>query len=238
MGVNGIDSLGLGALSWLFGNGYSGEEADAFDLELGKHLLNIESGITQTVTNPGAVINKGIENTATVMARNIQDSNSIIDNVQAIGTGLGYLVSSATGTKDILESSYGIDILEERELSGMERTSKALMGVSSLILTGVGQKAAYNPTATFKGSLVAAKNLPANTLRNVKNFANKLKKIKAPKRGLNQSIRTDYKASFGKWKHYAETMKARGTSIEHIAKRVSNARLAARSRFQLQTPLF
>jgi len=68
-------------------------------------------------------------------------------------------------------------------------------------------------------------------------YFNKIRRFnKAPKRGLNKSIRTDYKASFDRWKRYAETMKARGVPVEHIAKRVSNARLAARYRFQLKTP--
>jgi len=55
--------------------------------------------------------------------------------------------------------------------------------------------------------------------------------------GSNASVRSSYKESFAKWQKYADTMQARGSSIEHIAKRVSNARLAARSRYQKMTPL-
>jgi hypothetical protein len=50
------------------------------------------------------------------------------------------------------------------------------------------------------------------------------------------TVRGSYKAHFSNWKNYAEVMKSRGVNTEHIAKRVSNARLAARSRYQLQTP--
>ncbi len=51
-----------------------------------------------------------------------------------------------------------------------------------------------------------------------------------------RGVRGSYKAHFSNWKNYAYVMKSRGITTEHIAKRMSNARLAARSRYQLQTP--
>ena len=91
------------------------------------------------------------------MARGMTEGGGFIENIQAAGTGTAYLVSSAVGTKNLLESTYGVDLLGQRKLSGMQRTSRSLVGVGQVLLTGTVVGKAYNPSATLSGSAQATK---------------------------------------------------------------------------------
>ncbi len=157
--INNFDPYGLSAISWMFGFGYSGNEADEFDISLGTSLIEMGGGMKQGVkdTFNGKAYVRSVKSTAGYMARTSSGEGGFIGGAKDITHGVSHLVTSAVGIEGLLEASTGVSIVEDRELSGMERTSRGLIGGGQAILTGVGLKVMYNPSATLAGSVQAAK---------------------------------------------------------------------------------
>ena len=145
--VNNIDPDGRSVLSWMFGFGYSGNEAEEFDVALGEQLIAIGGGIKQGVIDigTGEWYPRAVENTSIYMLRTSSGELGVVEGTMTFTRGISHLVTSAVGIESLMEAGFGFDIIEDRELSKIERTSRGLTGSGQVILSAVAIGSAYKP---------------------------------------------------------------------------------------------
>jgi regulator of sirC expression with transglutaminase-like and TPR domain len=129
--VNRVDPLGLSWLSWLFGYGYSGPVADAFDAEIGFAVIKKSNEIAEGAS---IVWNDGIWESRRLMVDAMAERYALIMIHQ--GTGTAYIVAAndLVGTTGLMEGVYGVDVAAETRLTGVDRTQRTIMGASQTVL--------------------------------------------------------------------------------------------------------
>ncbi|MEI6528082.1 MAG: RHS repeat-associated core domain-containing protein [bacterium] len=169
--INKFDPLGESALSWIFGQGYSGDEADAFDISLGESLIEMGSGAKQGVKDlfNGNAYNQAVDNTSIIMLRSMDARGGVWDSTAAVSQGIAFNIVNWTGIANLYESGFGYDVITQQKLKDIDRVSRALIGGGQVLLTGTGVGASYSPGVTLAGSIQATKealrNLAQSTTR-------------------------------------------------------------------------
>jgi hypothetical protein len=139
--VNRIDPLGESPLSWLFGCGYSGPAADAFDASFGRSAI----GKWEEVSAGAKVVwNDGPLESRRLLVDAMAQRYALIMIHQ--GEGRMYIVAAndLVGTTNLMEGVYGVDIAQERHLDKTERWQRVLMGGGQTVLVVTGAQSSLS----------------------------------------------------------------------------------------------
>jgi len=133
--VNRVDPLGLSWLSWLFGYGYSGPVADAFDAEIGFSVIKKSDEIAEGAS---IVWNDGIWESRRLMVDAMAERYALIMINQGEWTAYVVAANDMVGTTQLMEGIYKVDIAKETNLDNVERWQRILMGGGQVTMTVAG----------------------------------------------------------------------------------------------------
>jgi hypothetical protein len=101
-------------------------------------------GVANTFAHPVNSYNSAVNATSSVMAQNLENGGN---GVTSLLTGLSYDVSSGTGAAQILQGVYGVNLVTDQNLTGMQRAQYIIGGAGQAGLTAAGLAGAYNGAA-------------------------------------------------------------------------------------------
>ena len=128
-------------LSWLFGQGWSGEAADAFETSIGESML-----ATWDEWKAGASVirEEGIGGSRELLVNDMAERYAAIAVNQGEGMMYAVAANDVTGGTPLLESGFGVDIADQRTLTTDERWQRGLFGGGQVLLSAVGSASAVN----------------------------------------------------------------------------------------------
>jgi hypothetical protein len=165
--VNRIDPYGRSWLSWVFGYGWTGPAADAFDAEIGKAIIKKTDECVE-----GAKVLYDVRplEARRMMIDTMSERYALI--MVRYGESVMYIVAAndLVGTTNLMEGVYGVDIATETNLNSLERWERGLMGGSqtvTAVMGGAGVVGRARQTFTQSTNATNAAAMRARVLANI-----------------------------------------------------------------------
>ncbi len=95
----------------------------------GTPLLNAGTSAVHSVAHPMETYHSAVKSTAAVMAQNLENHGSTLGT---LGVGLSYDVNSSLGTGQVLQGVYGVNIVTDQNLTGMQRAQDIIGGAGQI----------------------------------------------------------------------------------------------------------
>jgi RHS repeat-associated protein len=129
------DADGRALLSWICGEGWSGDAADEFEASIGESMMEQWD---EMADGYHVLRCDGILASREMLVDGMADRYA--DMMLNYGEGNMYLIAAndLTGGTSLMESLYGVDLQSQTELSGDERLQRGLMGGGQMLLTVAG----------------------------------------------------------------------------------------------------